>query len=138
MDCSLPGSSVHGIFQARVLEWVAIPFSRQPRGTKVVTVNSAITLVSRMQMSPNTIDTLGNNVSITGISHWLCVMPHTESLVEQKTALSWTEPHRNSPDVPASNTSLLPLFTVCVTSHVDPHVDQLTTTFRQPSSTTFQ
>ena len=24
MDCSLPGSSVHGIFQARVLEWVAI------------------------------------------------------------------------------------------------------------------
>ena len=24
MDCSLPGSSIHGIFQARVLEWVAI------------------------------------------------------------------------------------------------------------------
>ena len=34
MHCSLPGSSVHGIFQARVLEWVAISFSRgsfQPR-----------------------------------------------------------------------------------------------------------
>ena len=28
MDCSLPGSSAHGIFQARVLEWVAISFSR--------------------------------------------------------------------------------------------------------------
>ena len=27
MDCSLPGSSVHGICQARVLEWVAIAFS---------------------------------------------------------------------------------------------------------------
>ena len=27
MDCSLPGSSVHGIFQAKVLEWVAISFS---------------------------------------------------------------------------------------------------------------
>ena len=27
MDCSLPGSSVHGIFQPRVLEWVAIAFS---------------------------------------------------------------------------------------------------------------
>ena len=27
MDCSLPGSSVHGIFQARVLEWGAIVFS---------------------------------------------------------------------------------------------------------------
>ena len=34
MDYSLPGSSVHGIFQARILEWVAISFSRessQPR-----------------------------------------------------------------------------------------------------------
>ena len=28
MDCSLPGSSIHGLFQARVLEWVAISFSR--------------------------------------------------------------------------------------------------------------
>ena len=28
MDCSLPGSSVHGIFQTRVLEWVAISFSK--------------------------------------------------------------------------------------------------------------
>ena len=28
MDCSLPGSSVHGILQARILEWVAISFSR--------------------------------------------------------------------------------------------------------------
>ena len=34
IDCNLPGSSVHGIFQAIVLEWIAIPFSRgssQPR-----------------------------------------------------------------------------------------------------------
>ena len=28
MDCSLLGSSVHGILQARILEWVAVPFSR--------------------------------------------------------------------------------------------------------------
>ena len=39
MDCSLPGSSVHGIFQARILEWIAISFSSgssQPRdGTRV-------------------------------------------------------------------------------------------------------
>ena len=28
MDCKLPGSSVHGILQARILEWVAISFSR--------------------------------------------------------------------------------------------------------------
>ena len=34
IDCTLPGSSVHGILQLRVLQWVAIPFSRwssQPR-----------------------------------------------------------------------------------------------------------
>ena len=34
VDCSLPVSSVHGILQARILKWVAIPFSRgssQPR-----------------------------------------------------------------------------------------------------------
>ena len=28
MDCSPPGSSVHGILQARILEWIVIPFSR--------------------------------------------------------------------------------------------------------------
>ena len=34
MDCNPPGASVYGIFQARILEWVAISFSRgssQPR-----------------------------------------------------------------------------------------------------------
>ena len=34
MDCSPPGSSVYGILQAKILEWIAIPFSRessQPR-----------------------------------------------------------------------------------------------------------
>ena len=39
MDCSLPGSSVHGIFQARILEWVAISSSRgssQPRDRTLV------------------------------------------------------------------------------------------------------
>ena len=29
VDCNLPGSSIHGIFQARILEWVAISFSRR-------------------------------------------------------------------------------------------------------------
>ena len=40
MDCSPPGSSLHGIFQARVLEWGAIAFSRQfPRTCEYVTVH---------------------------------------------------------------------------------------------------
>ena len=36
MDCSPPGSSVHGILRVRILEWVAIPFSRgssRPQGS---------------------------------------------------------------------------------------------------------
>ena len=40
LDCSLPGSSVNGILQARTLEWVAISFSResiQPtHGTRIL------------------------------------------------------------------------------------------------------
>ena len=34
MDCSLQGSSVHGIFQARILKWVAIPFSMESSQTR--------------------------------------------------------------------------------------------------------
>ena len=36
MDYSLPGSSTHGIFQARVLEWVAIAFSSQHAAVKLL------------------------------------------------------------------------------------------------------
>ena len=44
-DCSLPGSSVHGILQARILEWVAMPSSRgssQPRDRTHVSYVSCI------------------------------------------------------------------------------------------------
>ena len=43
MDCSLPGSSIHKILQARILEWVAIPFSRgasRPRDRTQVSCTS--------------------------------------------------------------------------------------------------
>ena len=40
MDCSLPGSSIHGIFQARVLEWVAIAFSNMRKKVKVLDTQS--------------------------------------------------------------------------------------------------
>ena len=45
MDCSPPGSSVHGILQARILEWVAMPSSRrsfQPRDWTCVSCGSCI------------------------------------------------------------------------------------------------
>ena len=42
MDCSLPGSSVHRIFQARVLEWGAIAFSRCLHTYRFSGVHSAL------------------------------------------------------------------------------------------------
>ena len=42
MDCSPPGSSIHGVFQARVLEWVAMSFSIKQVQIKV-TLGLAIT-----------------------------------------------------------------------------------------------
>ena len=48
MDCSLPGSSIHGIFQARVLEWVAIAFSvYSPSRLKIKAWNIVTTAVLR-------------------------------------------------------------------------------------------
>ena len=56
MDCSLPGSSVHGIFQARVLKWVAISFSRgsSQRGIKPMSCAlQANSLLSEPPGKPN-------------------------------------------------------------------------------------
>ena len=50
VDCSLPGSSVHGILQARILEWIAIPFSRgssRPRNRTWVSL-----IVGRLPCEP--------------------------------------------------------------------------------------
>ena len=47
MDCSLPGSSVHGLFQTRLLEWVAISFSRESSWPKVWAHVSGISCIVR-------------------------------------------------------------------------------------------
>ena len=48
MDCSPPGSSVHGIFQARVLEWVAIAFSEEQHTTSEMSLNGEIKFISTL------------------------------------------------------------------------------------------
>ena len=54
LDCSPPGSSVHGIFQARVLEWVAISFCRvSSRSSPALQVNSL--LLSHQNNKPETL-----------------------------------------------------------------------------------
>ena len=53
IDCSLPGSSVHGIFQARVLEWGAIAFSTQsPAAAAAKSLQSCPTLCDPIDGSP--------------------------------------------------------------------------------------
>ena len=47
MDCSPPGSSVHGILQARILEWVAISFSRRSSWPGDQTLISCISCLGR-------------------------------------------------------------------------------------------
>ena len=47
MDCSLPGSSVHGILQARILERVAMPFSRRSSQPRDQTHGSFVSCIGR-------------------------------------------------------------------------------------------
>ena len=57
VDCSLPGSPVHGIFQARVLEWGAIAFSQPPLGMDIPrpqsTVETRVNIASQHGDRPN-------------------------------------------------------------------------------------
>ena len=47
MDCSPPGSSLHGLFQARILEWVAISYSRGSFRTRDQTQVSCVSCIGR-------------------------------------------------------------------------------------------
>ena len=89
MDCSLPGSSVHGIFQARVLEWVAIAFSTcilqndLSRDFQNYTQNVALGLTSEFQFSsvtqpcPTFCDPMNCSMPGFPVHHQLPELAHT-------------------------------------------------------------
>ena len=52
LDCSLPGSSVHGVFQAKVLEWGAITFSITLNAAAAKLLQSCPTLCNPIDRSP--------------------------------------------------------------------------------------
>jgi len=52
MDCSPSGSSVHGIFQARILKWVAIPFSRVSSGSQGIKPRSPALQADSLPFEP--------------------------------------------------------------------------------------
>ena len=74
--CSLPGSSVHGISQARMLEWVAIPFSRGPSpgiGPAVLMVlaspiNGNNTYASKTEQWANDVCAADNHRKVSSLS----------------------------------------------------------------------
>ena len=50
IDCTPPGSSVHGILQARILEWVAMPSSRGSSHPRYQTLDSCISCIGRKRL----------------------------------------------------------------------------------------
>ena len=72
MDCSPPGSSAHGILQARILEWVVTTFSRGSSWPRDLTGISYISCMGRWVLyhyhhleSPHPCMTVGKNISLT-------------------------------------------------------------------------
>ena len=86
MDCSLPGASVHGILQERILEWVAVPFSRgssQPRDRTQVSELQADSLLPEPPGKPKNVGvgslSLLEGILLTqelnwGLLHWRWIL----------------------------------------------------------------
>ena len=66
-DCGPPGSSIHGILQARTLEWVAVPFSRR-KGQNIAATRQGLLRVQ--EDPPALVDSMPALLS-TGPSHYL-------------------------------------------------------------------
>ena len=99
LDCSPPGSSVHGILQARILEWVAMPFSRgssQPRDQTQISYIAGrfFTVQATWESWGNTeqwhfpwaflssqVEPLGTTAlgNLQWNPHWRCVLPWNAS-----------------------------------------------------------
>ena len=98
MDCSLPGSSVHGIFQARVLVWSAVSFSRRsswPRDwTRVSHVVSSVQLLSCVWLFA-TPGTTAHQASLSITNCW--------SLPKPMSIDQWCHPTISSSVVPISS-----------------------------------
>ena len=79
MDCSPPGSSVHGILQARILEWVANPFPRgssQPRDWTCISWSSSIAggfFTIEPLGKPNLKNIVKCNRILIDLSIWFCL-----------------------------------------------------------------
>ena len=99
MDCSLLDSSVHGIFQARVLEWVAISFSRGSSWPNVPSVQFS----SVAQSCPTLCDPMNCSMPVLPVHHKLLefIQTHAHRVGD---AIQPSHP-LSSPSPPAPNPS---------------------------------
>jgi len=117
MDCSLPGSSTHGILQARILEWVDTPISRgsfQPRDrtqvsyiagvffTSWATMEAQIDWVSSVQFSHSVVS---NSLWLHGLQHTRppCPSPTPGAYLNACPSCQWCHPTISSSVVPFSS-----------------------------------
>ena len=77
IDCSLPGSSVHGIFQIRILEWVVISYSRESSWPKFWSLVSSISYICRWILyhcarweAPFLLDLIVIALYSSPVAHW--------------------------------------------------------------------
>ena len=85
VDCSPPGSSVHGILQARIPEWLAISFSRESSQLRDRTQVSCVSCIGRQISSP--LCNLGSLPSLLQLANYQhgvrsSVESHTESEIK--------------------------------------------------------
>ena len=76
MDCSLPGSSVHGIFQARVLEWGAIAFSKD------------LTYCRATELEPQLLSPRATTKESTGHNEGSCMMKRRSRVLQLRSNTS--------------------------------------------------
>ena len=107
MDCSLPGSSVYEIFQARIMEWAASSFSSessQPRDWTHISCNSCIgsvQLLSRVRLFA-TPWTAAHQASLSIINSWSLPKPMSIKLVTPFSHLILCRPLLLLPPIPPS------------------------------------
>ena len=101
-DCSLPGSSVHGIFQARVLEWGALAFSSQTLPCIKITIRSD-QIKSVAQSCPTLCDPM--NCSTPGLPVHHQLPEFTQTHVYRVSDAIQTSHPLSSPSPPAPNPS---------------------------------
>ena len=88
MDCSLPGSSVYGIFQARVLEWGAIAFSEKA----MYSITKLYWAWSKWNLIFLTLKK-GNKDVVILAENWLILVPNTTNLRKHDVSLVFLSRH---------------------------------------------